>query len=152
MNGLELFLLGRRLAKLGEDAIPPSQFHDLATSKRAVLFDVFEHPGTTIGEVVVRTGLLQSQVSSAVTTLRGLGVFVTEADPSDRRRTLVQAAPDMAARAANRATVPIDETIASALGDAGPGDLAEVLAALDTVAARLMPHEETWVQAAKGAS
>jgi hypothetical protein len=36
MNGLELFLLGRRLMKLGEDAIPPSGFHQLATSALAL--------------------------------------------------------------------------------------------------------------------
>ena len=29
MNGLELFLLGRRLMKLGVDAIPPPGFHQL---------------------------------------------------------------------------------------------------------------------------
>jgi hypothetical protein len=30
MNGLELFLLGRRLMKLGEDAIVPPGCHQLA--------------------------------------------------------------------------------------------------------------------------
>jgi hypothetical protein len=29
MNGLELFLPGRRLMKFGEDAIPPARFHQL---------------------------------------------------------------------------------------------------------------------------
>jgi DNA-binding MarR family transcriptional regulator len=146
MNGLELFLLGRRLSKLGEDAIPPSGFHQLPTTTRAVLFDVFEHPGTTIGEIVTRIGLLQSQVSAAVAKFRDLGVFITDADPNDRRRTLVRAAPDMAARAAQRGSTPVDETIALALGDVERDALSEVITALEMLAARLMPSERAWVQ------
>jgi hypothetical protein len=40
MNGLELFLLGRRLMKPGEDAIPPSGFQRLAASVRPVLVEL----------------------------------------------------------------------------------------------------------------
>src|SRR5688572_6311557 len=32
VNGLQLFLLGRRLMKIGEEAIPASEFHQLPTS------------------------------------------------------------------------------------------------------------------------
>ncbi len=41
MNGLELFLLARKLMKIGEAAIPAAGFHELPTSVRSVLIDAF---------------------------------------------------------------------------------------------------------------
>ena len=44
VQGLELFLLGRRLMKLGEQAIEPSHFHRMPASVRMVMLDAFENP------------------------------------------------------------------------------------------------------------
>lgn len=55
-NALELFLLGRKLTKLGEEAIPQPRVNQIPLRARAILFDVFEHPGTTISNIVTRTG------------------------------------------------------------------------------------------------
>src|SRR6266542_4942792 len=94
MNALELFLLGRKLMKLGEQAIPTTAgFHQLPTSVHSILIDVFEHPNSSIGEITARTGFPQSQVSASVAKLREGGALVTEADPGDRRRTLVHPHP-----------------------------------------------------------
>lgn len=146
MNGLELFLLGRRLMKLGEDAIPHSTLHDLPTSVRSVLVDSFLHPGTSISDIVARTGFPQSHVSGSVAKLRALGVVVTEVDPSDHRRTLVSPAPGAASRGAEHASGPIDETIANALGAGDPNRLGEVVSALELLARRLMPGAEARIR------
>ena len=146
MNGLELFLLGRKLAKLGLEAIPPSGFHKLPPTAQAVLVDVFEHPGTSIGEIVQRTQLPQSQISAAVARFREVKVFSTSPDPADRRRTLVQEAPGVADKARARTSVPIDETIAGALASGGPGEVAEIVSSLELLAARLMPEALSWSQ------
>jgi DNA-binding MarR family transcriptional regulator len=141
VNGLDLYLLGRKLAKLGLEALPRSGFQELPPSARAVIVDVFEHPSSTISQIVGRTGLPQSQVSAAVARLRGLKAFTTSPDPADRRRTLVGPAPGMVRRARARAAGSIDETIARALGPSQAAETAGVVAALELAAARLIPLE-----------
>jgi hypothetical protein len=165
VNGLELYLLGRRLMKLGVDAIPSSGFRELPASVRSVLVDALGHPGSSISDITARTGFPQSHVSASVAKLRELGALVTEADPADRRRTLVQPGAGVMQRASQRTSVPVDATIAAALGavsavsavgavgadggdggDGADGDdgLAEVLAALDLLARRLTPGALGW--------
>ena len=140
MNGLELFLLGRRLMKLGEDAIPPSGFHQLATSVRSVLADALTRPGSSISDITERTGFPQSHVSASVARLRDLGALVTEADPADRRRTLVHPAPGIIARGLQHASVPVDETIVKALAAQDQDQAAEAIAALELLVRLLTPH------------
>jgi hypothetical protein len=124
VNGLELYLLGRRLMKLGVDAIPSSGFRELPASVRSVLVDALGHPGSSISDITARTGFPQSHVSASVAKLRELGALVTEVDPADRRRTLVQPGAGVMQRASQRTSVPVDATIAAALvvaGGAGDG-------------------------------
>jgi DNA-binding MarR family transcriptional regulator len=110
-----------------------------------VLVDVFDHPGTTIGQIVERTGFPQSHVSSAVARLRDRGVLVTDIDPADRRRTLVAPSPNHLARAAHaeHEMDPIDEVLESALvehlGPDGSHHVAEATQALELLARLLAP-------------
>ncbi len=137
MNGLELFLLGHKLIRIGQDAIPRSGFHTLTNSARTILVDVFENPGSSIREVTERTGFPQSLVSSSVAKLREDGVLVTETDPADRRRTLVRpapGAPEKGRRAAESTTV--DAVLAEALG-VETAEVAELVATLESLARRL---------------
>jgi DNA-binding MarR family transcriptional regulator len=139
MNGLELFLLGRTLMKLGEEVIPPSGLDQMAPSVRTVLVDVFSNPGSSVSEITERTGFPQSHVSASVAKLRDLGAMVTEPDPADRRRTLVSPAPGMMQKAVRHSSPPIDETIAAALGPEGQEHLDEVLAALEMLGRVVTP-------------
>lgn len=134
MNGLELFLLGRKLMKLGEEAIPPSGFHQIPASVRSVLIDVYEHPGSSVGEITARTGFPQSHVSASVTRLRESGALVTSTDPADRRRTLVSPDPEVRRRQSSLARVPVDSVLARAIGTGDPGQTAEAVAALELLA------------------
>jgi len=136
MTGLELFVLGRKLMKLAEVVLPQGQ---LGPSVRSVAIDIGSHPESSISEITERTGFPQSHVSASVAKLRGLGVVETEADPSDRRRTLVRMAPAFVRRMVQRAPDPIDETIARVLGSDYEDELAEVLAALEFLGERLTP-------------
>jgi hypothetical protein len=52
VNGPDLFRLGRRLMKLGVLGMPSGGFRDLPISVRVVIIDVFDHPGSTIGQIV----------------------------------------------------------------------------------------------------
>ncbi|MFF2043352.1 MarR family winged helix-turn-helix transcriptional regulator [Kitasatospora sp. NPDC058170] len=142
MNGVELLLLGRTLAKIGEEAVPTAGIGGRATGVKAVVVvmsDIYEHPESAVGEIAARTGLPQSQVSAAVARLREAGSIVTAADPRDRRRLLARQAPEISARRAEVAAAPIDGALARALGTDDPAELAEVLAALEVLARRLTP-------------
>ncbi|MFD0273487.1 MarR family transcriptional regulator [Kitasatospora sp. NPDC127111] len=161
MNGVELFLLGRTLMKIGEQAMPqPDRLDRLDRSDRSdqpdagprgsvrsvlvTLGDVLAHPGATVGEIATRTGLPQSQVSTAVARLVEAGSVETEPDPADRRRRLVRPAASPSARVAEVRSTTIDDALAAALtapdGTApDPQLLHEVAAALDTLARHLTP-------------
>ncbi|MBP0455568.1 MarR family transcriptional regulator [Kitasatospora sp. RG8] len=142
MNGVELLLLGRTLARIGEDAIPVGAGDGRKGGVRSVVIvmsDVYEHPDSAVGEIAARTGLPQSQVSTAVARLREAGSVVTEADPRDRRRLLVRRAPEVSARRVEVASATVDDALARALGTDDPQVLAEVQAALEVLGRRLTP-------------
>ncbi|MFJ6382523.1 MarR family winged helix-turn-helix transcriptional regulator [Kitasatospora sp. NPDC092039] len=145
MNGVELFLLGRTLMKLGEDALPepPGGAGRYAGSARLVLIvasDIAAHPDSAVGEIASRTGLPQSQVSTAVARLKEAGSVVTAPDPADRRRVLVRQAADASDRVARVRAAGIEQALAAALGTEDPERLGEVTAALDVLARHLLPH------------
>ncbi|MFJ9519607.1 MarR family winged helix-turn-helix transcriptional regulator [Kitasatospora sp. NPDC101801] len=144
MNGVDLFLLGRTLMKIGESAIPepPGGTAGRPGSTRTVLIvatDVAAHPGTTASEVVARTGIPQSQVSTAVARLREAGSVGTAPDPADGRRTLIHPAAEPSARVAEIRATTVTDALADALGDGDPDRLREVAEALAVLARHLTP-------------
>jgi DNA-binding MarR family transcriptional regulator len=140
MNGLELYLLGRKLAKMGIETIPSSALNEFPPSAQAVLIDVLEYPSSSIGEIAKRTELPQSQVSAAVTMLEEQCLLESVSDPNDRRRTLVRAVPGVGRKIRKKVNVPIDQTVADAISGASPGDLAQVLKALEMLSLQLTPR------------
>ena len=142
MNGVELFLLGRALMKVGEQALPSSPAGAKATvgSTRTVLVvatDIRDHPDSAIGEIAARTGLPQSQVSTAVARLKGAGSIETAPDPTDRRRSLVRPAGEVSSRLTEVRATTIDNALSAAAGTEDPAVLAELNAALETLARHL---------------
>ncbi|MER6202095.1 helix-turn-helix domain-containing protein [Streptomyces sp. NPDC001586] len=146
MNGVELFLLGRTLMKIGEQAMPQAE-PGTPGSHRAVavvLGDLVANPATTVGEIAGRTGLPQSQVSTAVARLEQAGAIDTEPDPADRRRRLIRPAAKPSARLTEVRATTIDDALAAALAGpdgaaAQPDTVREVAEALDLLARRLTP-------------
>ncbi|GAA4968200.1 hypothetical protein GCM10023334_090550 [Nonomuraea thailandensis] len=143
VNGVELFLLGRALMKIGEEAMPSEGIGDQATSARTVLIvvsDLRAHPETTVGEIATRTGLPQSAVSAAIGRLRTAGAVIAETDPRDRRRTIIREAPEVSERVTRVRDTPIDDALAAALGTDDPQRVRETVAALEELADRLIPQ------------
>jgi DNA-binding MarR family transcriptional regulator len=136
VNAVELYLLGRKLMKIAEEALPRPATGAPPTSVRMIVIDVAEHPDSSIGEITERTGFPQSHVSASVARLRELGALTTWVDPRDRRRTLVRLAPGIHQRA-QRAAVPVDAQLAAALRTSDPEAVREVGEALDTLSAHL---------------
>src|SRR5262245_53233081 len=137
MDGLELYLLGRQLAKIAEASFDPAPADRPPLGLMLVLEDVATHPGSSISEITKRTGFPQSHVSSAVARFRERGIVETAADPQDGRRTIVRAKAAYLRSASRRRTRSADAAIADALGDAEPGVVREVVDALERVAALL---------------
>ncbi|MFC4114949.1 MarR family winged helix-turn-helix transcriptional regulator [Nonomuraea zeae] len=142
MNGVELFLLGRTLMKIGEEAMPAEGIGEHSTSVRTVLIvvsDLRGHPGTTVGEIAARTGLPQSAVSASISRLRSVDAVITETDPRDRRRTIIREAPEVSERVTQVRDTPIDAALAAALGTEDPDRVSETVTVLEELAARLIP-------------
>lgn len=102
--------------------------------------DLATHPDSAVGEIAARTGLPQSQVSTAVARLKEAGAVITAPDPADRRRLLVRQAPHLSGRVAEVRATTIDDALAAALGDSTPEQLEEVTGALDVLARHLSPR------------
>ncbi|MGR6923436.1 MarR family winged helix-turn-helix transcriptional regulator [[Actinomadura] parvosata] len=146
MNGVELFLLGRTLMKIGEEAMPSEGIGEQSTSARTVLIvvsDLRAHPETTVGEIAARTGLPQSAVSAAIGRLRSAGAVIAETDPRDRRRTIIREAPEVSERVTRVRDTPIDAAVAAALRTNDPQRVRETVVALEELADRLIPHLRT---------
>jgi len=155
MSGLELFLLGRNLMKIGEEAIRAEASFAIAaragstrlpTSVRSVLIDVFEHPSSSIGEITARTGFPQSHVSASVARLRKDRAVVTVLDSSDRRRTLVVPSPEAPREVAHLDPAPVHRVLMAALGTEAPREVAGVASALEMLARRLTPEALTRIR------
>src|SRR5580658_1344034 len=115
MNPMSLFLLGRKLMKMAESALPQGKS---TTSLRLVYVDVAYHQNSSITEITERTGYPQSLVSTAVARLRESGP-----DPLDRRRTLVHTTPGINDVQVRLGSVPIDDIIAQGLTADDPAEL-----------------------------
>ncbi len=141
-----MFLLGRTLMKIGEEALPTEGIGQHSTSVRTVLIvasDVRARPGSAVGEIATRTGLPQSAVSGAVARLREAGAVVTEPDPRDRRRLLIRPATETSARVVEVRSTPIDSALAAAVGGDDPERVARIVALLEELARHLPPEALT---------
>ncbi|XVQ14482.1 MarR family winged helix-turn-helix transcriptional regulator [Spirillospora sp. CA-255316] len=141
MDGFELYQLGRKLIKLGEQAMPEAGFGRLRATARAVLFDIAENPDSSISDVTARVGFMQSQVSACVARLRDNGVVETVTDPLDRRRTLVRLTTEAMSQASERPPAEIDTALAKAIGTTDLAEIERVKNALDVLADLLRPRE-----------
>jgi DNA-binding MarR family transcriptional regulator len=135
----DLIVLGRQLTRIGETVMrgqaPPAQ----PTIAGMVLADVFAHPGSSISDITARTGMPQSHVSETVARLREQGTVESFPDPADRRRTLVRVSAQHPKNVMCAALVPVDAELTAALGDISPGEAADIVKALEALAARLRP-------------
>lgn len=146
MTPVQLFLLGRTLMKIGEEALPepvspagPAQ-RGGTRAALVVLSDVLGHQDTSVSEIAARTGLPQSQVSGAVARLKETGSLVSAPDPADGRRQLIRTASEVSERVTEVRAARIDGALAAALGTDDPETLRTVGEALDVLARHLTPE------------
>ena len=103
-------------------------------------FCTFANPGCSVNDIVARIGLPQGYVSECIAKLREAEMVETTTDPSDRRRTLVNFGRRHAARVLAAGAAPVDDALASALGEEDREALADVLNVLSSLGRRLRPR------------
>lgn len=141
MNGVELFLLGRSLMKIGEAALPV----DSGPAERTVLIvieDIVSNEQGTVSEIARRTSLPQSAISAAVARLREAGTITVETDPLDRRRTIIRMADELTERVEFVRSTTIDQALAEAISSDEPQAVSEVIEALEVLSRRLSIRAE----------
>lgn len=146
MDALDLIILGRQLARIGERAMREGEPDDngpgaLGTALPAgaliVMRDVLTHPGSSISDITARTGLPQSHVSESVNKLRVKGVAEINADPADRRRTLVRLTAISQDQVARHSARNADDPLRRALGDLPDESADQIVVMLNDLARRL---------------
>ncbi len=144
MKAVELHRLARVLREMAVTATANPGEQPVAASTLAIVEDVAAHPGTSISQIVDRTGLAQSLVSGTTARLTKAGALVLEQDPNDRRRTLVsmnekRRAEDFAERGARG----IGDAIRRAIPGANDTQIAEIESELGHLAQQLCHSGET---------
>ncbi len=146
VDALDLIILGRQLARVGERAMREGDPEDsapgafgaaLPAGALIVMRDVLTHPGSSISDITARTGLPQSHVSESVNKLRVKGIAEINADPADRRRTLVRLTDTSQEQVARHSARNADDLLRVALGDLPDNSAHEIIAMLNDLARRL---------------
>jgi DNA-binding MarR family transcriptional regulator len=146
VEALDLIVLGRQLARIGERAMrggdlvdgePAALDPSLPAGALIVMRDLLTHPASSITDITARTGLPQSYVSESVNKLRVKGFAATTADPADRRRTLVRLTARHFEQVARHSARDADPVLRLALGNMTDSQARQVIAMLAELAARL---------------
>jgi DNA-binding MarR family transcriptional regulator len=157
MDALDLIILGRQLARIGERAMQdganvPGAFPVvLPAGALIVMRDLLAHPGSSISDITARTGLPQSYVSESVNRLRVKGVAQINADPADRRRTLVKLTAAHIDQVAKHSARGADDLLRTALGELADDSAHEVIAMLTELARRLRAEPAVTIPASSSA-
>jgi DNA-binding MarR family transcriptional regulator len=157
MDALDLIILGRQLARIGERAMQgsveePEAFRVvLPPGALIVMRDLLAHPGSSITDITARTRLPQSYVSESVNKLRVKGVAQISADPADRRRTLVRLTAAHIDQVARHSARGADDLLRTALGDLADDSAQEVIAMLTELARRLRTEPAVTITAVSSA-
>jgi DNA-binding MarR family transcriptional regulator len=118
MDAGRLHRLGKRLIELSRAATTEATDPQMTPGELAVLEHLVTNPDSSVSDLSARTGFAQSHVSNSVARLRHRGLVDTIADPSDGRRTKVQATNVALQAITNRAGRGVQDAIAAAVPDA----------------------------------
>ncbi|WP_054012646.1 MarR family winged helix-turn-helix transcriptional regulator [Arthrobacter sp. ERGS1:01] len=141
MRGFELYRLARGLREVALATSADPGEYPVSAGELAVIEDVSRHPASPIKDIAQRTRLAQSLVSKTVALMREGGIFVTEADPNDGRKSLVSIDPQARMEVfAERGARTITATLAEALPTADPDTLARMEALLAEAYAIVQEH------------
>jgi DNA-binding MarR family transcriptional regulator len=139
MDAGELHRLARALREIAISATANPGEPRVSAGQLAIAEDISYHPGTSVGEVAARTGLAQSFVSRTIVRMSNAGTVLTEADPADRRRSLISINPALRAGEFQlRGQRPITSAIRDVFPDIRDEQLPVIVDALDILGAEFL--------------
>jgi SAM-dependent methyltransferase len=152
VNGVELYLLGQRLMRIGGNALSEdSRLHQLSPSAWLIMTDAVRHRDTSVPEIASRTGLPQDHVSASVSRMADDALLETGVAPSGQQSIIVHHALRL-----GEARASADSALAAALGTQDAGQVREFAATLESLARRLSvatsPHSVKNYDVAYGGS
>ncbi len=115
----------------------------LSGASRAVLTHLALSGPLTVGEAARHLDRAQSVVSDIVTQLEGKGLLERQADPADRRRTLVWLTPEGVDRLERDREVLGRELLEQAMSAMDPGDRCALLHGLRALLTTTTHHRPT---------
>jgi DNA-binding MarR family transcriptional regulator len=139
VNAGELHSLARALRQIATEATSNRGEGTVSAGDLAIAEDIAHNNGTSIAQIVQRTGLAQSQVSKTVAAMRDAGVLDVVPDPVDGRRVSISVSPKTRRMFRSRAARPVEGAIRGIRPDASDAEIAEIVELLDRLAARLRP-------------
>jgi len=93
MDVAQLHHLARTLREIALQAAAQDNDNRLTPSQLLVIEDVAQHPKTTAQQIIQRTGLVQSQVSTIVANFKRHNIFNVTASSNDGRKSLITITP-----------------------------------------------------------
>jgi MarR family 2-MHQ and catechol resistance regulon transcriptional repressor len=130
MSVSELLRLGRRLSDLALEGMGSGEL-GLTPSEFLVLQDLYLHGPTSIVDVVSRTGIAQSRVSTSVAGFVDRGWARTSRDPLDGRKTVVKVTESVRAQGEGRRARTAADALAPALAAAKPAERERLISAVE---------------------
>ncbi|SIS17795.1 MarR family transcriptional regulator [Williamsia sterculiae] len=112
MRAAELHRLARLLRQIALEATGNTGSDRVNAGELAVLEDVARHPGSTVADIVSRTGLAQSLVSRIVHAAADAGAL-TVVRQADRRKLRIELAPATRRSILQRADNDVGDAIAT---------------------------------------
>lgn len=138
MNAGELHQLARLLREMALTATAHRGERGVPLGHLAVVEDVANHRGTSIGEIAGRTGLAQSLVSRTVAQMRDAGILRTERDPADGRRVRISVDPKARRMLKSRGARPVAPALRATRPETSAKDLRRAEKLLEELAALLL--------------
>ncbi|WP_426737968.1 MarR family transcriptional regulator [Plantibacter sp. 2H11-2] len=111
MRASELHRLARTLREIALEATGNVGADRVNAGQLAVFEDVARHPGASIRDVTVRTGLAQSLVSRIVHAAAAAGALTVTTDERDRRKVRVELSSTTSAAILQRANEPLESAL-----------------------------------------
>ena len=111
MRASELHRLARTLREIALEATGNVGADRVNAGQLAVFEDVARHPGASIRDVTVRTGLAQSLVSRIVHAAAAAGALTVTTDERDRRKVQVELSDTTRTAMLQRANEPLESAL-----------------------------------------
>lgn len=125
----QLYQLGRTLIDAAQRAQGATET-GMSPSEFLVLRDLFINGESSVSEIVTRTDLAQSRVSTCINKLSARGYVTTANDPTDGRKTIARVTDRVKTEGLKRRTQNAQDALAPLLAGCPPAEREQITKAI----------------------